>query len=411
MSLSLCAALLFGLLAFSINASKNKQRLIARYIYNEYAMGEAYAEWQQVLNYVEFEDSKEYWDKVQKDWEAQGLQVSWEYVCQVHEEAIKEGVPFHTHFRESFSQDFCSKDDSAFIILAMMSIAFVVLAFKTAQNYKEIDYIENTDIKKATQQIATTRPEQDSITETDEIDTMQDDNKNFHIENGKLIRYTGHAESVTIPDGVKTVGSHAFSKNERIKTVFIPSTVKSIGRGAFEECKNLEKVTMSNGISKIGKYAFRFCCELSSVMLPNGIRTIENGAFEGCSELCGITLPDGLINIGESAFHCCGLREIDIPGSVKSIEALTFCNCELLDITLHEGLEIIHEHAFGGCEAIITIPNSVQHIDWRAFEDLLDNSHVETIYYAGSEERAKEIGLLDLVGDVDVYYDGKSDED
>lgn len=252
---------------------------------------------------------------------------------------------------------------------------------------------------------------QESITKSDVIDTVQDDNEDFDIQEGKLVKYTGRAENIRIPDGVKTIGAHAFSNNNGIKTVFIPSTVKTIGRGAFEECENLKKVTMSDGVSKIGKYAFRFCSKLSSVTLPNGIRNIENGAFEGCSELCGITLPDGLINIGESAFHCCGLCEIDIPRSVKSIEALTFCDCELSDITLHEGLEIIHEHAFGGCKAIVTIPNTVKHVNWLAFEDLLDNSHVETIYYAGSEERATEIGLLSLAGDVDVYYDGKSDED
>lgn len=147
---SLCAALLFGLLAFSINASKNKQISIARYIYNEYAMGEAYAEWRQALNRIEFEDSREYWDKVEKDWEALGLQVSWKYVCQVYKESVEKNIPFHTYFRRSFDRDFCSRNTTVFEVLFMLSIAFCVLAcycFKIARNYKATDIIENTNIK------------------------------------------------------------------------------------------------------------------------------------------------------------------------------------------------------------------------------------------------------------------------
>ncbi len=57
----------------------------------------------------------------------------------------------------------------------------------------------------------------------------------FQITNGKLIKYTGSAESVIVPDGVLTIVAFAFP--ETVKSVVVPESVAWVKKFAFSNCK------------------------------------------------------------------------------------------------------------------------------------------------------------------------------
>ena len=69
---------------------------------------------------------------------------------------------------------------------------------------------------------------------------------------------------------------------------------------------------------------------------------------------------------------CVKLKEITIPGSVKSIDENSFCNCSgLIRVNIEEGVQKIKTHAFYHCPnlAYIKIPESITFVAKAAIED------------------------------------------
>ena len=98
-----------------------------------------------------------------------------------------------------------------------------------------------------------------------------------------IVKYTGSAENVVIPDTIDgvtiTAIGNAFSNNETIKSVEIPDTVEVIGKNAFLACNSLETVKMSSNVKIIDEYAFGMCSNLINITLPEGVESIGEGAF------------------------------------------------------------------------------------------------------------------------------------
>ena len=128
---------------------------------------------------------------------------------------------------------------------------------------------------------------------------------------------------VTIPDSVTGIGYAAFSKClslkgigvgednteysseggvlfDKNKTVLIhfpagkgghytiPDGVTSIGDHAFIQCARLTSVTIPDSVTSIGALAFRDCFGLKSVRIPGSITNIKSAAFSSCSNLTSI---------------------------------------------------------------------------------------------------------------------------
>ncbi len=72
-------------------------------------------------------------------------------------------------------------------------------------------------------------------------------------------------ETITLPDGVTSIGSNAFSSCSQLESITIPSTVMSIGNYAFSSCSSLEIVTFEGDVDAIGNYAFNGCVSLTTV--------------------------------------------------------------------------------------------------------------------------------------------------
>ena len=82
--------------------------------------------------------------------------------------------------------------------------------------------------------------------------------------------------SVTIPEGITSVGYGAFSSNQ-LTSVIIPNSVTSIGSYAFSD-NQLTSVTIPDSVTSIGKVAF-YKNQLTSVTIPDSVTSIGDSAF------------------------------------------------------------------------------------------------------------------------------------
>ena len=153
-------------------------------------------------------------------------------------------------------------------------------------------------------------------------------------------------------------------------TYYIPASLKSvtvtggnISDYAFSRCKSLASITIPEGVTSIGNYAFEYCSSLTSITIPDSVTSISEGAFYNCSGLTSITIPDSVTSIGSSAFsNCTGLTSITIPERVSRIERGTFNYCSnLTSVYIPSSISYIGYRAFGGTnikDVYITDPNA-----------------------------------------------------
>jgi uncharacterized repeat protein (TIGR02543 family) len=111
--------------------------------------------------------------------------------------------------------------------------------------------------------------------------------------------------------------------------------VTTIHNNLFYDNKKLSSITIGNGVTTIGSYAFYNVgtddgVEELQVTLGSNIETIKNDAFNSCSKLKAITLPSKLKVIEQYAFSATALEAIIIPESVDSLGKRVFGECNSL---------------------------------------------------------------------------------
>jgi hypothetical protein len=105
-------------------------------------------------------------------------------------------------------------------------------------------------------------------------------NKDFVIENGKLIKYHGTETDVVIPDGVTSIGAYA-----------------------FEHCSILTSITIPDSVTRIGNCAFYGCTSLTSINIPDSVTSIRLSAFWGCESL--VTYSNRYFKATDGNMRCC----------------------------------------------------------------------------------------------------------
>lgn len=172
------------------------------------------------------------------------------------------------------------------------------------------------------------------------------------IQIGEYAFAESSVNSVTVPEGIKTIGEEAFSECGRIVSMQIPSTVTSIGSRSFFSCKSLVSITLPKSMTSIGDWAFTYCTSLSQITIPDGISSIQGSTFRGCTSLVDVSISQSVKSIGESAFeNCSALVSIDLPNSLESIGESAFKSCSTLkEFKVPSSCNEIRNYAFNDCK-------------------------------------------------------------
>ena len=133
---------------------------------------------------------------------------------------------------------------------------------------------------------------------------------------------------VTIPDGVREVGSLAFSNCEKLKDARIPDSVKKVGVTPFSQTA-LEKEILKNSdpsFAMLGdNILYLYTGSEKNVEVPEGVRVIaasafaNNGIYSG-NEIASVTMPESLEYIGDNCFENCeSLKKMILRINLKEV--------------------------------------------------------------------------------------------
>ena len=210
--------------------------------------------------------------------------------------------------------------------------------------------------------------------------------------------------SVTISDGVTTIGDAAFAYCTSLIDVAIPESVTSIGYGAFAGCSSLTSISIPASVTSIESGAFAGCSSLTSISIPASVTSIDRNPFRDCGAIINFevsptnpnyasidgiifsksldtlvaypgartgpyTIPNSVTSIASDAFRgSVGLTSVSIHGNVARVDGFSGCK-NLVGVSMAEGVTTIGGGAFEGCSSLDspTIPNSVNRIEPFAF--------------------------------------------
>ena len=276
--------------------------------------------------------------------------------------------------------------------------------------------------------------EDDELTYGDFQYKIEDDNS------CTITDYDGMASSLSIPSAinghtVKQIDTGALSDNGIITSVTIPNGVTTIGFSAFNGCIKLERIKFSsnldtvcenafnntkwfnnqpNGLVYVGKVAYKYkgdmprntkitvksdtvsisesafkdCANLTAILIPSSVKHIDKYAFYNCQGLTKLNFNDGIERIENDAFGSCEkLTSVNFSETLKSIGAFAFVECKKLSkITIPRSVASVGEYAFSGCEnlASVTVSDDLPYVGGRAFEKTKWlNSQPDGVVYIG----------------------------
>ena len=141
-------------------------------------------------------------------------------------------------------------------------------------------------------------------------------------------QYAHQIYSISLPDGMTSVGASAFADCRFLESVTIPATVREIRYSAFENNRMLSTVNFAaeSALTTIGNWAFYNCHELKNITIPEGVTEIGYAAFYGCTYMSELSLPESMQYIADNGFALCSkLRRMNVAASTPpTVAARTF---------------------------------------------------------------------------------------
>lgn len=224
------------------------------------------------------------------------------------------------------------------------------------------------------------------------IDADTKSPSDFKLNGNILVKYTGTASVVSIPDYVEIIGEEAFSDNPAIYSITIPNSVEQINYAAFSGCTGLEKIKVPDSVEIIDSAAFCNCSRLSEVEIGTGLKKLGNGVFTGCDKLKKISIASTRFSLADGVIYDKEKTKIyqylpgneaksySMPITVSYVCPYSFYGCSNINsVTLSPEIQEISAYSFSNCNGLFTvkIPYSVNNIDAKAFENCVNLCDVD----------------------------------
>lgn len=145
--------------------------------------------------------------------------------------------------------------------------------------------------------------------------------------------------------------------------------VTSIPSYTFENKWGLEKIVLPKKLETIGYATFRDT-GLKEIELPENLTTLDSYAFQSCSSLANVKMSGKVTGISGYCFQeCRNLQKVELAEGLQVIHNGAFYLCNSLQsINFPSTLTLIDYDSFNGTDLReIDIPASVENINYRAF--------------------------------------------
>lgn len=202
---------------------------------------------------------------------------------------------------------------------------------------------------------------------------------------------------------VAAVEESAFRGSATLRSITIPEGVTTIGFYAFEGAANLERVAAPSSLRYVGGRAFVGCAKLRELTFPADLETVREDVFRGasldlretfsaCRRFAAVALSDLPGSLGDACLwyefdpqnadapitiggYAGDPEQIALPASIagRAVAAIgrsAFWGADnLRAATLPETAELVDEFAFFRCPALesVRLPNSLRRIGDFAF--------------------------------------------
>ena len=190
-----------------------------------------------------------------------------------------------------------------------------------------------------------------------------------------------HLQSIYVPNGVEAIGS--CNDLIALRSVTLSEGLKTIGEGAFSGCTAIQSLKLPNSLERIEGSAFSGCTGLRSINLPDNLEIIKEYAFDGCTALTDITIPERVREVGTGAFNgCTALKSVRINARVLGCNVFEGCD-HLEKVSFGRTFLKGHQQTFYECASI----QEVYIEDWKTWceSDLYlgQYEHELKLYYRG----------------------------
>ena len=208
----------------------------------------------------------------------------------------------------------------------------------------------------------------------------------------KAFYYCRGLTSLTLPDGITSIGYCAFYGCSGLTSLTLPDGITSMGFWAFCNSSGLTSLTIPAGITSIHSLAFQYCSGLKEVRIcindnldtyltkghpyiPVDYKYIDCDIkyYINDKEITSIEIPSNVTTLGDYVFQGRrGLTSLNLPADITSIDKYAFSGCSrLTSLTLPAGITSIGEFAFSYCSGLTSIyvyAEKVPRIGRYAFE-------------------------------------------
>lgn len=175
------------------------------------------------------------------------------------------------------------------------------------------------------------------------------------------LKYMDKLKTITFPRTTLKIPRYCLKDAScKIEHVIIPDNdTRSVEVGSQPFGPSLKTIKLGavdrNGDSKLMQHAFLECTELTSVDFGYGWKEIGRQAFMDCTALKNVTLPEGVEVIHFGAFSGSAIEAIHLPSTLKKIESTSFRCHYLKSIVIPAGVEMIERQAFQENKALTDV--------------------------------------------------------